>query len=67
MDHFRKADISVLIRERIGDDALIERSPAVRKGEEPTPEAHQVLLERNYNSSWMLRVLGKFMGPSDLR
>jgi hypothetical protein len=24
-------------------------------------------LKRNYNSSWMLRVLGKFMGPSDLR
>ena len=24
-------------------------------------------LERKYNSSWMLWVLGKFMGPSDLR
>jgi hypothetical protein len=24
-------------------------------------------LERNYNSSWTLRVLGKFMRPSDLR
>jgi hypothetical protein len=27
----------------------------------------QVLLERDYNSSWMLRVLGKLMGSNNLR
>jgi hypothetical protein len=27
----------------------------------------RVLLERDYNSSWMLRVLGKLMGSNNLR
>ena len=53
--------------EWVGDLSLIERLLPVARANYRLRKRTYVPLERNYNSSWMLRVLGKIMGPSDLR
>jgi hypothetical protein len=47
---------------------LVERLLLVRKvARSDSRNGTWIPLERDHNSSWMLRVLGKLMGPNDLR